>query len=125
MMKLLVVVTGASRGIGRAIAAKFAAEGHPLLLVARHPEPLDGILTAQIRQAPVDVADYAALESVIRDTYDALRSRRGVRPSRRDSVAVRCCCEEKPHAHATSAIEASVSRSISQARSTRFSITRL
>jgi NADP-dependent 3-hydroxy acid dehydrogenase YdfG len=66
MAKALVVITGASRGIGRAVATKFAAEGHPLLLVARHAEPLDGVPTDQIRQAAVDVADYAALEDAIR-----------------------------------------------------------
>jgi NADP-dependent 3-hydroxy acid dehydrogenase YdfG len=66
-MKPLVVVTGASHGVGRAVAARFAAEGHPLLLVARHPEPLDGVAATSIRQAAVDVADYAALEHAIRE----------------------------------------------------------
>jgi NADP-dependent 3-hydroxy acid dehydrogenase YdfG len=65
--KPLVVVTGASHGIGRAIAAAFAADGHPLLLVARHAEKLDGIASKTILQAAVDVADYAALEAAIRD----------------------------------------------------------
>jgi NADP-dependent 3-hydroxy acid dehydrogenase YdfG len=37
------------------------------LLVARHPEPLDGIPVEQIRQAAVDVADYVALENAIRE----------------------------------------------------------
>jgi NADP-dependent 3-hydroxy acid dehydrogenase YdfG len=64
--KPLVVVTGASHGIGRAIAAAFAADGHPLLLIARHPEPLDGITSTEIQQAAVDVSDYAALEAAIR-----------------------------------------------------------
>jgi NADP-dependent 3-hydroxy acid dehydrogenase YdfG len=67
MSKPLVVVTGASHGIGRAVAVRFAAEGHPLLLIARHPEPLDGIPVEQIRQAAVDVADYVALENAIRE----------------------------------------------------------
>src|SRR5271155_371046 len=67
MSKPLVVVTGASHGIGRAVATRFATEGHPLLLIARHPEPLDGIPVAQIRQAAVDVADHAALEKAIRE----------------------------------------------------------
>jgi NADP-dependent 3-hydroxy acid dehydrogenase YdfG len=70
-MKPLVVVTGASHGIGKAIAAKFAAEGYPLLLVARHAEPLDGAPAKQIRQVVADVADYAALESAIREAEAA------------------------------------------------------
>jgi NADP-dependent 3-hydroxy acid dehydrogenase YdfG len=70
-MKPLVVVTGASHGIGQAVAARFAAAGHPLLLVARHPEPLDGVAATSIRQAAVDVADYPALERAIRDAEAA------------------------------------------------------
>jgi NADP-dependent 3-hydroxy acid dehydrogenase YdfG len=60
------VVTGASHGIGKAVAAKFAAEGHPLLLIARHPEPLGGVPAESVLQATVDVADYGALASAIR-----------------------------------------------------------
>jgi 3-oxoacyl-[acyl-carrier protein] reductase len=36
-----VVVTGAGRGIGRAIAFRFAAEGAAVALISRSPEPLD------------------------------------------------------------------------------------
>jgi NADP-dependent 3-hydroxy acid dehydrogenase YdfG len=35
MNKELIIVTGASSGIGKAVAEKFSAEGHPLLLLAR------------------------------------------------------------------------------------------
>jgi NADP-dependent 3-hydroxy acid dehydrogenase YdfG len=66
MAKPLVVITGASHGIGRALAEEFAAEDHPLLLIARHPEPLDGLPTARIRQASVDVANYREFENAIR-----------------------------------------------------------
>ena len=68
MAKPLVVVTGASHGIGRALAAKFATENHPLLLISRHLEPLQGLPPDQIRQAAVDVVDYIALESAIRES---------------------------------------------------------
>jgi NADP-dependent 3-hydroxy acid dehydrogenase YdfG len=66
MPKPLVVVTGASHGIGRAVASKFAALGHPLLLIARHVELLDDIPAGGIHQAAVDVSDYTALEGAIR-----------------------------------------------------------
>lgn len=36
----MTVVTGGSQGIGRALAFEFAALGNPILLVARHDEPL-------------------------------------------------------------------------------------
>ena len=39
-MKKLVVVTGASSGIGREMAKRFSEEGHPLLLLARRLEPM-------------------------------------------------------------------------------------
>ena len=65
MSKPLVVVTGASHGIGKAVASAFAAEGHPLLLIARKPEPLGDLATAHVRQAAVDVADYAKLAAAI------------------------------------------------------------
>jgi short-subunit dehydrogenase len=40
-LKPMVVITGASEGIGYALARRFAAAGHDLVLVARRPEPLE------------------------------------------------------------------------------------
>jgi len=37
----MVVITGASEGIGRAFARRYAARGRDLLLIARRPEPLE------------------------------------------------------------------------------------
>ena len=45
-----ILVTGASRGIGRAIALRFAREGHNVVAVARTQAELD-VLGADIRAA--------------------------------------------------------------------------
>ena len=63
----LVVVTGASSGIGLAVAHAFAKEGNALLLIARHMKPIDGLPADRTAYAQADVADYAALERAIRD----------------------------------------------------------
>jgi NADP-dependent 3-hydroxy acid dehydrogenase YdfG len=66
MSQELVVITGASSGIGRGNARAFAAEDNPLLLISRHIEPLPEIEGAQVRYAQADVADYAQVEAAIR-----------------------------------------------------------
>ncbi|MBB4932083.1 3-oxoacyl-[acyl-carrier protein] reductase [Lipingzhangella halophila] len=66
-----VVVTGASRGIGRAIARTFATEGANLAICARTPEPLKHAAEelratgAAVVEQAVDVADTAALRGFI------------------------------------------------------------
>ena len=52
------VVTGASRGIGRAIATALAAEGCHVMLVSRRAEALDEVAAA-VRAAHPDVAVHA------------------------------------------------------------------
>jgi NADP-dependent 3-hydroxy acid dehydrogenase YdfG len=61
----LVVITGATHGIGRALAIAFANEGHPLLLIARHAETIDELAGRPHRFAAVDVTDYPRLASAI------------------------------------------------------------
>src|SRR5271166_6006027 len=70
MTKQLVVVTGASQGIGLAIAHAFASEGHPLLLVSRHPQPLSDLPAERTVHAQVDVVDYEGLRKAIADAED-------------------------------------------------------
>jgi NADP-dependent 3-hydroxy acid dehydrogenase YdfG len=62
----LVVITGASSGIGLAIARAFAREGNALLLIARHMKPVDGLPTERTAYAEADVADHGAVEHAIR-----------------------------------------------------------
>lgn len=66
-----VIVTGASRGIGRALASEFAGRGHAVCLVARHGDALQR--TAQelqrdfqvpVRTYPVDVSADGAAENL-------------------------------------------------------------
>jgi NADP-dependent 3-hydroxy acid dehydrogenase YdfG len=67
----LVIVTGASHGIGRALAAAFAREGHALLLIARKAVAIGEIGDAPHRFAEVDVVDYARLKAAIDDAEAA------------------------------------------------------
>ncbi|MBM5810418.1 MAG: SDR family oxidoreductase [Gammaproteobacteria bacterium] len=71
------LVTGASQGIGAAIARRFAAEGAHVALCARRADVLAGV-TEDIRRAggsashrALDVADDAALTAFVADTAAA------------------------------------------------------
>jgi short-subunit dehydrogenase len=74
----LVLVTGASSGIGRATAERFAAGGATALLVARNAERLNAVaaeIAAKGGKAavfPADLADFAAVEhfaEAVRTSY--------------------------------------------------------
>ena len=72
----LVVITGASSGIGLALARAFAKEGNALLLIARHMKPVADLPAERTAYAEADVADYAALERAIRDAEAEVRQDR-------------------------------------------------
>ncbi|UTZ39439.1 SDR family oxidoreductase [Vibrio campbellii] len=64
-MKKLIVITGASSGIGEAIARRLSDEGHPLLLLARRVELLEALNLPNTLCEKVDVTDKASFEAAI------------------------------------------------------------
>jgi NADP-dependent 3-hydroxy acid dehydrogenase YdfG len=67
----LVVITGATHGIGRAVAQAFAREGHALLLLARHTAAIDGLGDVPHRFAEVDVADFPRFAAAVQEAEAA------------------------------------------------------
>jgi short-subunit dehydrogenase len=69
-MAKVVVVTGASAGVGRATVEEFAKQGYDVALLARDPDRLERV-AAELRSAhgvrvlaiPTDVADSEAVEA--------------------------------------------------------------
>ncbi len=57
-----IVITGATRGLGRAMAVKFAALGHAVIGCGRRPEEIRGLVPSG-DFAAVDVADAAAVDA--------------------------------------------------------------
>jgi 3-oxoacyl-[acyl-carrier protein] reductase len=62
-----VLVTGGNRGIGRAIAAEFVAQGHRVAVTARSGEGPEGTLTVR-----ADVTDGAALDAAFAEVEQQL-----------------------------------------------------
>jgi len=61
----LVVITGASQGIGKALATAFAKERHSLLLLSRHIQPLPELDKFEVMYEQIDVTDFNALKKAI------------------------------------------------------------
>lgn len=82
--KPLIVITGASSGIGLATAQLLSAEGHPLLLIARRSEPMKALNLPDTLCKSVDVTDRDELILAVREAEtcfgpaDALINNAGV-----------------------------------------------
>ncbi|WDE10375.1 SDR family oxidoreductase [Thalassomonas haliotis] len=66
-MKKLVVITGASSGIGEALAKEMSTRGHPLLLIARRLERLEALDLPHCICAKVDVTDQTSFQLAVDD----------------------------------------------------------
>lgn len=69
-MKELIVITGASSGIGEATAKAFSKAGHPLLLIARRVEKIEALELPNTICAKVDVTDFDALRVAIKNAEE-------------------------------------------------------
>lgn len=63
--KPLVVVTGASSGIGQAAALHFSSKGYPLLLLARQLEKLEALALENCLCKQVDITDHTAVKAAL------------------------------------------------------------
>ncbi|WP_329454820.1 SDR family oxidoreductase [Streptomyces sp. NBC_01497] len=72
-----VLITGASRGIGRAIAIELAGRGHRVIATARRPETLDDLPVDQ--RLRLDVTDQDSVDAALREAgeVDVLVSNAG------------------------------------------------
>ena len=70
MDKKLVVITGASSGIGAALAQKFSAEGHPLLLLSRRLERMEALHLPQALCRKVDITDHEAFVKALAEAEE-------------------------------------------------------
>ncbi|BDD06616.1 SDR family oxidoreductase [Aureibacter tunicatorum] len=69
-MKPLVVITGASSGIGEELAKHFSEAGHALLLIARRLEKLEALNLPNTMCKRVDVTDYAEFEAAVKEAEE-------------------------------------------------------
>lgn len=69
-MKKLVVITGASSGIGMDLAKRFSSEGYPVLMLARRYNIMKELELPNTICKSVDVTDYKGMEKAIKEAEE-------------------------------------------------------
>lgn len=69
-MKKLVVVTGASSGIGMEIAKRFSKEGYPVLMLARRKDVMEELNLPNCMCRSVDVTDLSAMQTAVKEAEE-------------------------------------------------------
>lgn len=70
MIKKLAIITGASEGIGAAIARAFSNAGHPLLLIARNVEKLKALKLPNTLCAAVNITERNAIQKTVDEAIE-------------------------------------------------------
>lgn len=70
MMKQVIVITGASSGLGAAMATEFSKLGYPLALLSRNLEAMEQLNLPNAICQSVDVSDPSALKKAIQHVED-------------------------------------------------------
>lgn len=76
MKQKTAIITGASRGIGKAIAIQLAEAGMQVALLARNAEELDGLKIiieakgGKVLALPTDIADEQAIQNALEQTWN-------------------------------------------------------
>lgn len=72
MLKQAIVITGASSGLGAAMATEFSKMGYPLALLARNLEAMQQLSLPNVICQSVDVSDAVDLKKAIQQVEDKL-----------------------------------------------------
>src|SRR3990167_8162636 len=68
--KPLIVITGASQGIGKALAIKFSQENYPCLLLSRNIQRIPEIKNENVIYKQVDVIDFNKFQKAVHEAED-------------------------------------------------------